>query len=48
MGFMTLQKEQIDFEQALSRLLVECMGLRKGESCLVVCDKGRKGSREAK
>ena len=40
---MTLQKEQIDFEQALSRLLVECMGLRKGESCLVVCDKGRKG-----
>lgn len=40
---MTPQKEQIDFKQALSRLLVECMGLRKGESCLVVCDTGRKG-----
>lgn len=40
---MALQKEQSDFEQALSRLLVECMGLRKGESCLVVCDTGRKG-----
>jgi leucyl aminopeptidase (aminopeptidase T) len=39
---MALQKEQIDFEQALTRLLVECMGLRKGESCLVVCDTGRK------
>jgi leucyl aminopeptidase (aminopeptidase T) len=40
---MALQKEQIDFEQALTRLLVECMGLRKGESCLVLCDTGRKG-----
>jgi leucyl aminopeptidase (aminopeptidase T) len=38
---MALEKEQIDFEQALTRLLVECMGLRKGESCLVVCDTGR-------
>jgi len=43
MHFMTLQKEQTDFEQALSRLLLECMALRKGESCLVVCDTGRKG-----
>jgi len=40
---MALQKEQTDFEQALSRLLVECMGLCKGESCLVVCDTGRRG-----
>jgi leucyl aminopeptidase (aminopeptidase T) len=40
---MTPQKEQTDFEQALSRLLLECMALRKGESCLVVCDTGRKG-----
>jgi leucyl aminopeptidase (aminopeptidase T) len=43
MGFMARQKEQIEFKQALSRLLAECMGLRKGESCLVVCDTGRKG-----
>jgi leucyl aminopeptidase (aminopeptidase T) len=42
MAFMVLQMEQIDFEEALSRLLVECMGLRKGESCLVVCDTSRK------
>lgn len=40
--FMALQKEKIDFEQALRRLLVGCMGLRKGESCLVVCDRSRK------
>ncbi|UCB50401.1 MAG: aminopeptidase [Deltaproteobacteria bacterium] len=40
---MVRQKEEIDFEQALTRLLVECMGLRKGESCLVLCDTGRKG-----
>ncbi|MGD8230005.1 MAG: aminopeptidase [Desulfobacteraceae bacterium] len=32
----------MNFEQALTRLLVECMGLRKGESCLVVCDTSRK------
>jgi leucyl aminopeptidase (aminopeptidase T) len=40
--FMALQKEQIDFQRALSGLLVGCMGLRKGESCLVVCDTSRK------
>ena len=40
---MALQREQIDFEQALTRLLVGCMGLRRGETCLVVCDTGRKG-----
>ncbi|MGD9032120.1 MAG: aminopeptidase [Desulfobacteraceae bacterium] len=39
---MALQKEQIDFEQALARFLVECMGLREDESCLVVCDTSRK------
>jgi leucyl aminopeptidase (aminopeptidase T) len=40
--FMALQKEQIDFQRALSGLLVGCMGLRNGESCLVVCDTSRK------
>jgi leucyl aminopeptidase (aminopeptidase T) len=40
---MALRKKQIDFEQALRRLLVECMGLGRGESCLVVCDTGRTG-----
>ena len=40
--FIALQMEKIDFEQALSSLLTGCMGLRKGESCLVVCDTSRK------
>jgi leucyl aminopeptidase (aminopeptidase T) len=39
---MALQKEQIGFQKALSRLLDRCMGLRKGEACLVVCDISRK------
>ncbi len=39
---MATPGEQTSFEQALTTLLVECMGLRKGESCLVVCDTSRK------
>lgn len=39
---MATPEEQTSFEQALTTLLVECMGLREGESCLVVCDRSRK------
>jgi len=40
---MATTGEQKSFAPALTTLLVECMGLRKGESCLVVCDRSRMG-----
>jgi leucyl aminopeptidase (aminopeptidase T) len=40
---MAVHKRKTNFDRAVTTLLVACMGLREGESCLVVCDPDRKG-----
>lgn len=39
---MVVDKKQRKLQQAVTALLLKCMGLRRGESCLVVCDNTRK------
>ena len=47
MSRMASQEKHRDLEQAASILLVDCMGLRKGESCLIICDPSRKSLGQA-